>query len=65
MLSTQMEDYTEACGVVAFEGSVVLTGPGPISGAFTADAAEQSGLLLIEAAMRARLWSKPAVALSS
>jgi len=58
-----MEDHTEPCGVAAFEGSVVVTGPGPMCGAFTADAAEQSGLLMIEAAMRARLWNNPAIAL--
>jgi hypothetical protein len=58
-----MEDYTEPCDVVAFEGSVVVTGPGSVCGAFTADAAEQSGLRMIDAAMRARLWNSPAVAL--
>lgn len=51
-----MEDYSEPCVVVALEGSVVLRGPGPLSAAFTPDAAEASGLLLIEAAHTARAY---------
>jgi len=58
-----MEDYTEPCDVLAFEGSVVVTGPGSMSGAFSADAAEQSGQRMIDAAKRARLWTSPALAL--
>jgi hypothetical protein len=65
MLGKVMEDYVDPCSVVAFEGSVVVTGPGHMCGAFTADAAEQSGLRLLEAAALARLWTNPASAFSS
>jgi hypothetical protein len=58
-----MEDYSDPCDVVEFEGSVVVTGPGSMCGAFTPEAAEQSGLRMIEAAMRARLWNNPSIAL--
>jgi len=51
-----MEDYSEPCVVVALEGSVVIRGPGPLSAAFTPDAAEASGLLLIEASKAARAY---------
>ncbi len=51
-----MEDYSIPCHVVAFEGSVVIHGPGPIIGAFTPDAAEASARLLLEAARVARAF---------
>lgn len=61
MLPVPMEDYCEPCGVTAFEGSVVLSGPDGMAGSFTPDAAEQTGLRLIEAAMQARVWANPAL----
>ena len=54
MLPVSMEDYSEPCVVVALGASVVIRGPGPLAGAFTPDAAEATGLLLIEAANIAR-----------
>lgn len=57
-----MEDHSNPCVVTAFEGSVVIKGPAPLHGAFTANAAEQTGLLMIEAATKARLWINPALA---
>lgn len=54
--------YTDALDVRAVEGAVVVLGPGAMCGAFTADAAEQSGLAILEAAMKAREWIKPASA---
>jgi hypothetical protein len=63
VLAVSMEDHSNPCVVAAFEGSVVIKGPGSMHGAFTADAAEQTGLLMIEAASKARLWIDPALAL--
>ena len=51
-----MEDFTDPCAVIAFEGSVVITGPGRLSGAFTPEAAEASARALMEAAALARAW---------
>lgn len=62
VLTVSMEDHSNPCVVAAFEGSVVVKGPGSMHGAFTADAAEQTGLLLIEAASQARLWINPVLA---
>lgn len=56
MLPVSMEDYSTPCAVTAFEGSVVISGPGSMTGAFTADAAEASALLIVEAAREARAW---------
>ena len=56
MLPERMEDYSNPCIVAAFEGSVVIRGPGSLSGAFTPDAAESSGRLLIAAAIEARAY---------
>ncbi len=56
VLSASMEDHSTPCVVTAFEGSVVVTGPAPMAGAFTPDAAEASALLMIDAAARARAW---------
>ena len=56
MLLAAMEDYSDPCIVTAFEGSVVITGPGTMTGAFTPDAAEASALLMLEAAREARAW---------
>ncbi len=53
VLQTCMDDYSEPCVVEAFEGSVVIIGPGPMSGAFTPDAAEASALRLLAAANEA------------
>jgi hypothetical protein len=46
--------YERPLEVVVFKNAVVLTGPGVISLAMTADAAERSAALLLEAARRAR-----------
>lgn len=54
VLPERMEDHSTPCVVAAFEGSVVIRGPGALSGAFTPDAAEASGRLLMEAAAEAR-----------
>ncbi|NJC42434.1 hypothetical protein GGQ87_002729 [Brevundimonas alba] len=51
-----MEDHSIPCAVVAYEGSVVIRGPGAMSGAFTPDAAETSAHLILEAAAKARAW---------
>ena len=61
-LTVSMEDHSNPCVVVTFEGSVVIKGPGSMHGAFTANAAERTGLLMIEAASQARLWMNPALA---
>lgn len=54
-----MEDYTVPLTVKAFEGSVLITGPGAMSGAFTPEAAEASCILLQEAIAKARAWAPP------
>lgn len=56
VLPVSMEDYSTPCVVTAFEGSVVVTGPGTMTGAFTPDAAEVSALLILEAVREARAW---------
>lgn len=54
--------YTEPMQVRVHEGAVVVVGPGAMCGAFTADAAEQSALAILEAVMKAREWINPALA---
>lgn len=52
-----LDDYDQPATVTSFEGSVVMCGPDALHGAFTPDAAEPTGRLLIEAAARARLYA--------
>ena len=52
-----LDDYDLPATVTVFNGSVLLCGPEPITAAFTPDAAEATGRLLIEAADRARLYT--------
>ena len=54
--------YTDPMDIRVTEGAVVVLGPGPLCGAFTPDAAEQSALAMLEAVMKAREWVNPAVA---
>jgi len=51
-----MEDHPIPCVVVAFEGSVVIIGPGAMNGSFTPDAADASAALLMDAAREARAY---------
>lgn len=53
---SRLDDYDQPATVTAFEGSVVICGPEPVTAAFTPDAAEATGRRLIEAAARARLY---------
>lgn len=50
------DNHGEPMVVRDFRGAVMISGPGQIQGAMTPDAAEASGYLLIEAAIRAREW---------
>ncbi|WP_309091727.1 hypothetical protein [Phenylobacterium sp.] len=54
--------YTHPMEVRVLDGAVVVVGPAAMCGAFTADAAEQSALALLDAAMKAREWINPALA---
>jgi len=53
---SRLGDYDQPATVTAFEGSVVICGPEPMTAAFTPDAAEATGRRLIEAAAQARLY---------
>lgn len=55
------DDYTTPMKVEAFEGSVIVDGPGAVLGAFTPDAAEESAMRLLMAAAEARVWINPAL----
>jgi len=54
--------YTEPMEIRVVRGAVVVMGPGPMCGAFTADAAEQSALAMLEAVIKVREWINPALA---
>lgn len=48
--------YDKPAGVRVFQGAVVLTGPGPMSSAFTPGAAEATAVALLAAVVEARGW---------
>lgn len=56
-----IEDYSKPMKVAAFEGTVLIEGPGATCGAFTPEAAEQSARRLLEAAHTAREWNNLAL----
>lgn len=54
MTRTQQEAYEEPLGVEAFDGEVVITGPGRVGVSLTASAAAQTAQRLAAAAEAAR-----------
>lgn len=48
--------HTEPMDIRTRHGAVIVLGPFSMHGAFTPDAAQESGLQLLEAARRARTW---------
>lgn len=60
-LGGMIDDYNTPMKVEAFQGSVIVDGPGAVLWAFTPDAAEESAMRLLMAASEARVWINPAL----
>jgi len=61
-MSAEEDDaFEEPMDVRSRDGSVVVLGPDGLCAAFTPEAAERSGLLLIEQSMKAREHWNPAL----